>query len=130
MSGLTYSEMNDWRERVHNQLVGFFNVINPVDFYNFNLDPSTYTDREVKEYDLGAVRKSKIILVNLEYPDTIGTAIEVHMAHDEWSTPVIAYNGKDKDVHPWIKTSITKWCDTEEDAIDHILKFYVPLLCG
>lgn len=128
MSGLSFEEMNGWRLEASKLLKENFHIINPCDYYNFKNDPSTYTEREVKEFDLGRVNGSKILLFNLDYPDSIGTAIEIHMAHDEWHIPVIAYGGKNVQVHPWIELSITKRCDTLEDAINHINKFYLPNL--
>lgn len=129
MSGLTFDQMSKWRKDADFQLKDYFKVINPVDFYNFEMDRDSYTDHEVKFFDLMAVKKSQLILVNLRYPNSIGTAIELHMAHDEWKIPVIAYEGKDQDdVHPWISTSLTKWCNTLDEAIDHIVEFYVPIL--
>lgn len=127
MSGLTLEQMSQWRDEAEELLQENFRIINPVHYYNFEIDPTTYTDREVKEFDLVAVKKSHILLVNLEYPNSIGTAIEVHMSHDVWGIPVIAYGGHDKDVHPWIKESLTKWCDTLEDAVNYINTFYLTL---
>lgn len=127
MGGLTLEQMNGWRIEATKLLEENFNVINPCNFYSFQLDPSTYTDREVKEFDLVACKNSKILLFNLDFPDTIGSAIEAHMSHDEWDIPVVAFGGKDVWVHPWILSSITKRCETIEDAVNHINKFYLPI---
>lgn len=125
MSGLTMEEMNEWREEATNRfefISDLIQTLNPCHFYNFEIDPSTYTDFEVKEFDLWLVKNCDLVLVNLDYPDSIGTAIELHMAQ-EWKIPVISF-GTAKN-HPWIELCITKRCETLEDAIDHICKFYV-----
>lgn len=128
MSGLDFDTMNNWRQRAR-FLLNLksdkpLNIINPVDYYNFEMDRSTYTDKEVKNFDLWAVKRSDLILVELDNPDSIGTAIEIHMAHDEWRIPVIGFgNG---DIHPWMKLCLTKHCETLEEAVEHIVDFYLP----
>ena len=129
MSGLTYEQMNNWRRKIEVMLLDYdFQCINPVDFYNFEMDRSSYTDKEVKEFDLLAVKKSELVIINLEYPDTIGTAIELHMAQ-EWGIPVIAFGRtKERPVHPWMDLCITKECVTMEEVVDYIVGFYKPIL--
>ena len=87
MFGLSNAQMNNWRVGVARLLGENFHTINPCDYYNFEIDRSEYTDSEVKEFDLTQVKNSHIVLVNLEHPDSIGTAIELHMAHDVWCIP-------------------------------------------
>jgi len=127
MSGLTFEQMNGWRVKaselltLHNDNI---HVENPCSFYNFELDPSTFSDKECKDFDLFLVENCDIVLVNLEHPDTIGTAIELELA-TRWHKPIIAFNGEKDKVHPWMKLCVTKWCATMEEAIEHILGFYV-----
>ena len=71
MSGLTFEEMNNWRSRLKNILNSIaeyrgykLNVINPVNFYNFESDRQQ-SEREVKEYDLAHVLSRDIVIVNL-----------------------------------------------------------------
>ena len=127
MSGLTYEQMNDWRRKVKTYLEGYgVQCLNPVDYYNFELDRSTYTEKEIKEFDLFLVKMSSLIIVNLEYPDTIGTAIELQKAQD-WGIPVIAFGRtEERPVHPWLDLCITKECKTMADALNYIVEFYLP----
>ena len=128
MSGLTFEQMNDWREEVSKLLKSHSYEIhteNPCHYYNFEGERD-FTEHEVKRFDLWLVKNCDLVLVNLDYPDSIGTAIELHMAHDEWNKPVIAYGGENVFVHPWIELSITRRCKTMEDAVEHILEFYLP----
>lgn len=128
MSGLTLEEMNGWREKAKK----LFNLktdnavhcINPVEFYNFEMDSESYTEKEVKEFDLTMVKHSDIVLANLDYPNSIGTAIELHMAHDVWGIPVIAFGTKVN--HPWIELSVTKKCKDLTEAVNYIIEFYLP----
>jgi len=129
MSGLTLEQMNKWRLDASLLLgMDFYITINPVNFYNFELDRSTYTDREVKEFDLTAIKNSDLVLVNFEYPDSIGTAIELHMTHDVWGIPVIAFGGDINKVHPWMVVSVTKYLKTLDEAVAYINEFYLPIL--
>jgi len=126
MSGLTYELMNTWRldvEKLLGQTGYNIRVVNPVSFYNFELDPTTYTDKEVMDFDLYQVRDSDLVLVNLDFPDSLGTAVELFYAHNILRIPVVAF-GTTKN-HPWIECCINKRCETLEDAVDYIVKFYL-----
>lgn len=128
MSGLTFEEMNSWREKASTLLKenSDIHTENPCHYYNFEIDPTSFTDKECKEFDLWLVENCNLVLVNLDYPNSIGTAIELHMAHDIWKKPVIAFGTTIN--HPWIELSITKKCKTLEEAVEHILNFYLPNL--
>ena len=128
MSGLDPEVANAWRLKATEFLEENFNVFNPCIYYNFSMSPLSYTEEEVKQFDLWNLKHSDIVLVNLDYPDSIGTAIELHMAHDEWEIPVIGYGGKDLWIHPWMKLCITKRCDMLEDAVNYINGYYLPNL--
>lgn len=128
MSGLTYEEMNTWRVNAKRLLRvasdNQINIINPVDFYNFSMSPDTYTESEVKEFDLHMVKSSDVILVNLDYSDSIGTAMEICMAHDVWNKPVIGFG--EKKSHSWMELCVTKRCKTLKEAVDYIMLYYFP----
>jgi len=127
MSGLTVAEMNDWRILAENKLRTYgHQALNPVNYYNFETDPSTYTELEVKNFDLHLVKHSDVILVNLNNPDSIGTAIECHEAFENYKIPVIAFADMSNyvKVHPWIKCSVNKHVTTLQDAVEYIDKFY------
>lgn len=128
MSNLSYEEMNGWREKAEDLFAFDDNVKteNPCDFYNFeNKRPDfTYTESEIKNFDLYLVKNCNLVLVNLDHPNSIGTAIEIHMAHDEWKIPVIGFGTTEN--HPWIELSVDRKCASLEDAVDYIREFYLP----
>lgn len=128
MSGLTMEEMNGWRLMANSFLKDKFETINPCDYYNFTLDKNTYSEIEVKKFDLWAVEHSDIILVNLDYPNSIGTAIELQMAFDVWHKPVVAYGGLHTNVHSWMLLNITKRCDRLDEAVTYINEYYGSIL--
>lgn len=127
MSGLSFDEMNKWRKEA-TELLRYENVHieNPCYYYNFEMNPEDYTENEVKKFDLWLVKNCDIVLVNLDHPDSIGTAIEVHEAYNNWNKPVIGFGTVQN--HPWIELCITKRCETLEDAVNHIKDFYLPHL--
>ena len=88
------------------------------------MDKDTYTEHEVKFFDLYLVKHSDLVLVNLEHPDSIGTAIEIHEAHDNWKIPVVGYSTLAIEIHPWMELSLTKKCKDMLDAINYIIEFY------
>lgn len=127
MSGLDFETMNAWRVNAKRLLRiasdNQIHIINPVNHYNFNMNPNTYTESEVKKFDLQMVKTSDLILVNLDLSNgSIGTAMELCMAHDVWDKPVIGY-GKQKS-HPWFELCVTKRCETLEQAVDYIINYY------
>jgi len=100
-------------------------MINPVEYYNFEMDLTNISEKEIKDFDLTAVRKSDIVLVNFNYPDSIGTAQELQVAEDN-HIPIIAF-GTEK-AHPWMELNVSKRCTTLEEAVEYIVEFYLPIL--
>jgi nucleoside 2-deoxyribosyltransferase len=129
MSGLSHAEMNGWRvdaETYFNSSTGD-QCINPVRFYNIHkMDDLDATEIEAMEFDLIAVAKCDLVLVNLDFPDSIGTAIELFEAKHHLKKPVVAF-GTEKN-HPWIEACVNKRLDNLAGAVDYIKAFYKPLM--
>lgn len=134
MSGLSFKEMNDWRQDLEMQLElaaqisGYqIQVINPVDYFNFK-EKRYQSEIEVEEYDLAHVTSSNIIIVNLDgLNSSDGTKIEIHDARYHNRIPVIVFGNKKlyEDLHPWIKNDITRVEETMEDVVRYIQEFYM-----
>lgn len=127
MSELTFDEMNGWRKNIQEKIKDYnIKIINPVDYYNFEIDNNFYNDLEVKNFDLHLVRNCDIVLVNLNYHNSIGTAIEVHECYENYKIPVISFASEHNydNVHPWVKTSVSKNLPTMDEAIEYIVQFY------
>ena len=134
MGGLSFKEMNDWRNdavmklyREANYCGKSIKVINPVTYYNFE-EKKYQTDIEVEEFDLAHVISSNIIIVNLDgLKDSIGTIIELHDAHYHRKIPVIAFGDKElyDNLHPWVKNDITRTENNIDDVITYIKDFYM-----
>lgn len=134
MSGLTFDEMNNWRQELKTQLLlvaeisGYqIHVINPVEFYNFE-EKKYQSEEEVEEYDLAHVISSNLIIVNLKgLNSSDGSKIELHDAHYHNRIPVIAFGDKElyENLHPWIRKDITRVEETIEDVVRYVQEFYM-----
>ncbi len=134
MSGLSFEEMNNWRQELKVQLQlsaeisGYqIQVINPVDFYNFE-ERKHQSEDEVREYDIAHVISSDIIIVNLDgLSSSDGTKIELHDAKYHNHIPVIAFGSIElyDRLHPWVKANITRVESNMENVIRYIQEFYM-----
>ena len=133
MNGLSYDEMNKWRIRadaaLHN--AGYttgtkVRANNPVNYYNFEKQ-EYQSDKEVMDFDLALIKKSDIVLVNLDGLDSsIGTAIELYECMNS-KIPVIPF-GTDNaywKLHPWVSLCITRKDDSIESSVEYIKNFYM-----
>ena len=132
MSGLSLEEMSTWRNEyklkfknyceqkgIHNP----FNIVSPTDYYSFE-EKKHKTEREIMEYDLFIVKHSTLIVVNLDYPNSLGTAIELYEANKHCGIPVIGFGTIEN--HPWIEECINVKYNTMDEVIDYVMEFYVP----
>lgn len=134
MTGLSFDEMNNWRQDLKTQLLlagevsGYkLQVINPVDYFNFE-EKRYQSEKEVMEYDLDHVITSNVIVVNLDgLNSSDGTKIELHDAMYHNRIPVIAFgdNKLYENLHQWIKENITRVEETIEDVVRYIQEFYM-----
>ena len=134
MSGLSFDEMNNWRQELKVQLQlsaeisGYqIQVINPVNFYNFK-EKKYQSEDEVREYDIAHVISSDIIIVNLDgLSSSDGTKIELHDAKYHNRIPVIAFGNRElyDGLHPWVKANITRVEENIEDVVRYIQEFYM-----
>lgn len=134
MKGLSFDEMNTWRQNLKTQLLLAAEisgckilVINPVDYFNFE-EKKYQSEAEVMEYDLSHVITSDVIVVNLDGLSTSdGTKIELHDAKYHNKIPVIAFGDRKlyEDIHPWIKENITRVEENMEDVVRYIQEFYM-----
>lgn len=133
MSGLTYTEMTNWRNLIKTELNKYsdmanykINIISPCDYFNFE-EKRYQTEEEIMKFDLNLVKNSDAIIVNTNsLNSSIGSAIEVYEA---WKSdiPVIAYdeNGDYKTIHPWLKCYVTRVDSCVMDICEYIKDFYM-----
>lgn len=130
MSGLSMEEQTKWRNRFKDAIkygdyditknVSFFS---PPDFYNFE-EEHHKSEREVFEFDLNALRKSDLVVVNFNAPNSIGTAMELMLAK-ELHIPVIGFNKDNLTLHPWLTECTTRMCADFRELVEHVAEFYL-----
>lgn len=135
MSGLTVEESNGWRIKVKQDLFAFIlngtlKVFNPMDSYIHN--EYRMNEKEAMQYDLNILRKSSYILVYFNDIKSLGTAMEIAIAH-ELKIPIIGvfdnkenYNALDT-LHPWVYNMCDVVLDSLDDAIRYIKNNYLQI---
>ena len=135
MSGLTVEESNGWRIKVKQDLFAFIlngtlKVFNPMDSYIHN--EYRMNEKEAMRYDLNILRKSSYVLVYFNDIKSLGTAMEIAIAH-ELKIPIIGvfdnkenYNALDT-LHPWVYNMCDVVLQSLDDAVHYIKKNYLQI---
>lgn len=131
MSGLLFEEQAKWRSNVKNAVLygGYDYEIKPIFFdptqyYNFEEPPKHKSEREAMEFDLYNLRKSDLIIVNFNAPQSLGTAMELAIAKENM-IPVVGLNAEGFDLHPWLIECCTRICDDMYELVEHVSEFYL-----
>ena len=130
MTGLTKEDQSTWRTQVQNAIkYGDYNYKKKPVFF----DPTQYysvfvqehkNEREVFEFDLNAIRRSDLIIVNFNKPNSIGTAFELAIAKER-RIPIVGLNRDKHKLHPWLQESCTRMCDNMRELVDYVVEFYL-----
>lgn len=121
MQDMSFEESNEWRTYMNNQLEGC-RVINPNDFYNMTARMH-YSQHEVREFDLYYLKRSDLIIVNFNNPQSIGTAQEIAIAK-EYNIPVIGLNESRAELHPWLLDCVNKMFSNRLELVNYVQSFY------
>ena len=130
MSGISWEEQTKWRRQIQNAIrFGDYDYEKKPSFFDptqyFNYEEKLHkTEREIMEFELNALRKSDVIIVNLTHANSIGTAMELMLAK-ELRIPVIAFGVADNEVHPWLLECCTRVCDSMGELVQYIVDFYL-----
>ena len=134
IGGISFYEAYEWREEIKTMLekeahyIGCnICVINPLDYYNY--EEITYqSEREVEDFDLKHVITSDIVVANLDGLNTSdGTKLEIFEAYRHYKIPVIVFGDKNiyDNLHPWIKSKITRYEPDASSACNYIREYYM-----
>lgn len=130
MSGLSYEEQFKWRSNVMNAIrYGDYNYekkplfFNPVDYYNPHIEQHK-TEKEIMEFDLYNLRKSDVVIVNFNSPNSLGTAMELMLAK-EYRIPVIAFGMNGQQIHSWLVECCTRICENMREAVDYTVEYFL-----
>ena len=135
MSGLTVEESNGWRIKVKQDLFAFIlngtlKVFNPMDSYIHS--EYRMNEKEAMQYDLNILRKSSYILVYFNDIKSLGTAMEIAIAH-ELKIPIIGVFDEKEDcdaldtLHPWVYNMCDVVLQSLDDAIRYIKNNYLQI---
>jgi len=105
MQDMSFEESNEWRTYMNNQLEGC-RVINPNDFYNMTARMH-YSQHEVREFDLYYLKRSDLIIVNFNNPQS-----------------VIGLNESRAELHPWLLDCVNKMFSNRLELVNYVQSFY------
>lgn len=130
MTNLPFDEQMNWRTQFQNAIkYGDYNYRKKACFFNppqyYSLDKQEHrSEREVFEFDLNMLRKSDLVVVNFNDPNSIGTAMELAIAKER-RTPIIGLNRDKNKLHPWLAEVTTRMCDDMRELVEHVVEFYL-----
>lgn len=109
MTGLTREEMTGWRDAIKTESKFYdMKVISPPDYFMYGCDCYD-EDKESFVFDTRWVKKSDVVIANMNSPKSIGTAQEVMLAY-EYGKPIIMIATNEiwnNEVNPWLKHEAT-----------------------
>lgn len=113
-----------WREELKNnwedQDLGI-HLINPLDYFRYS-ENWHQNEKQVKQYYFSRIRKSDVLLVNLNNSDSsCGTCQEVQYAIDH-EIPVIGFGHEN--VYNWLTIDCQCIFDSAEEAMEYIVTYY------
>lgn len=129
MGGLSFEEQVEWRNQIVSNITNDDSLTFKPVFFN---PPYFYTpahnyhknEKEVMEFDLYKLRKSDIVIVNFNVPNSIGTAMELMLAK-EYNIPIIGININNKELHPWLSECCGRMCNSIEETLEYVKKYYL-----
>ena len=128
MAGLSVEEQMEWRndikKRINNSLIHYPTYFFQPPYYYQPNGNYHRSELEAMRYDLDRLRHSDVMIVNFNIKGSIGTAMEVAIAHEN-RIPIIGLNESNQDIHPWLFVSCTRVCKTREELVEHIVNFYL-----
>lgn len=130
MSGVSLIERWNWRKDVEDKTLEYLDdeCKKPYFFYPcsyYDPDENEHkTEREAYEFDMYNLKRSDVVVANLNRQDSIGTIMEIAVAKDN-GIPVIGLNESGKELHPWIIECCNRICDDIDEVARHVACFYL-----
>lgn len=131
ITGLSKEEYTNWRYKFINAVRFNYDCKTPTFF-----DPSTHylpddhyykSEREVMEFELSVLRKSDLVVVNFNAPQSIGTAMEIAIARER-HIPIVGLCKDVETLHPWLIESCTRICSDMRELVEHVVQYYISNL--
>ena len=131
MSGLSLEEQTKWRLQVQKSIKhGGYDVkknvafIDPTQYYSVFDEHTRDSQREAMEFDIYHLKRSDMVVVNFNAPNSIGSAMELMLAK-EHGIPIIGLNKDGHVLHPWIEICTNKMFNDIRDLVEYIVNFYL-----
>lgn len=129
MSGVSFEEQSKWRNQIQDAVKYNYDYekkpvfFNPVQYFNFE-EERHESEREAMNFDLNALRKSDLIVVNFNNPSSIGTSMEMMLGY-EMRIPILGLNKDKKKIHPWLECCCDRIFNNMKDLVEYIVTFYL-----
>ena len=128
MTGLPFNEQISWRNDFTDMIqerraIERIMVFNPCLAYSPS-DNRHKTEKEVMRYEIYNLKKADVVVVNLNNQDSIGTCMEIAIAHDH-GIPIVGLYDGDEPLHPWLEECCTRVCDSMDELIEYVADYYI-----
>ena len=132
MCGITYENAMSWRRMIEELIKEStdkpIRFIHPPLYYNYE-QRNHKTEKEVKDWEINAIRHSDIIIVNLDnINESVGSHYELATADAVSAYTgnkifIIGIGGLTEIIHPWILDSIHRREDDFKSAAEYITNY-------
>lgn len=129
MSDVSFEEQSKWRQQIQDAIIYNYDCeikpefFNPVQYFNFE-EKRHESEREIMNFDLNALRKSDLIIVNFNNPSSIGTAMEMMLGY-EMRIPILGLNKDRNKIHPWLECCCDRIFGNIKDLVEYVVEFYL-----
>lgn len=130
MSNLSYEDRTKWRNQIKNALKyedydyeKKCRIFDPTMYFDID-NPTHQSEREAMNFDLNALRKSDLVIVNFNDPKSIGTAMELMLAY-ELRIPIIGICTEEKILHPWLLECVDRMCGSTRECVNYVIEYYL-----
>lgn len=130
MGNLSRHEQTKWRNQIKNAILyGDYDY----DIKPYFFDPTTHynyeeklhkSELEVYEYNMNALRKSDLVIVNFNDVKSIVTAMELAVAK-ELKIPVVGLLKDDVKINPWLECCCTRICNDIKEVVEYVVSFFL-----
>lgn len=99
-------------------------VDNPNDYFNFIVESTYVSQKEIMEFDLNKVRNSNLIIVNFNDMYSLGSMSEIAIAYER-RIPILGINLNHEKLHPWQIEMTNRIFDNIDEIIGYIKDKYL-----
>lgn len=128
MRGVSVRERTEWRnefarrikQRELNERVVVFN---PILWYDSE-DSAQRKENEFFRYDIRNLKRSDLVVANIDTQRSIETCMEIAIAHDN-EIPVVALYTKTSLVNTWIDECCIRICNSMDELVEYVADYYL-----